>query len=77
LRLYPDRYQILFWVGTSDGRETFDYVEHGLHFDVVDGGLLTSRPLPRSSGIIFLTPSWVRVERRVIGELEAGIAHCK
>jgi lipopolysaccharide transport system ATP-binding protein len=61
LRLYPDRYYLLVWIGTPDGRETYDYVEADLHFDVTDGGRFTSRPLPRSSGLIFLTPEWRQV----------------
>jgi len=63
MRLYPDRYQIQLWAGSPDGRDTFDKVEHGLYFDVVDGGQLTSRSLPRSRGVVFLTPTWAVVDR--------------
>lgn len=58
IRLYPDRYKLILWVGSVCGRDPFDYVGDGLYIDIMDGGALTSRALPRSSGIVFLTPAW-------------------
>ena len=58
IRLYPGTYRVALWIGTPDGRETFDYVENALSLEITDGGRLTKRALPRSSGIVFLTPSW-------------------
>ena len=62
LRLYPDRYFIGLFVGSSHGRDWYDWCEECLQFEIVGGGRLTTRPLPRSSGLLFLTPSWERVD---------------
>jgi len=58
VRLYPDTYFIGLWAGSLTSIETFDYVIDCLSFTIVDGGKLTSRRLPRSAGILFLTPEW-------------------
>ena len=60
VRLYPDSYFVSLWVGSEDSNEVFDYAENCLSFEIVGGGRLTSRRLPRSSGILFLTPDWSR-----------------
>ena len=62
LRLYPDTYYITLWAGSAGGSETYDYVEDCMDFEIADGGKLTSRRLPRSSGLLFLTPEWAQVE---------------
>ena len=58
VRLYPDTYFISLWAGSITSTETFDHVVDCLSFDIVDGGKLTSRFLPRSAGILFMTPEW-------------------
>ena len=63
IRLYPDTYYASLWVGTVTSTETFDHVQDCLSFSIVDGGKLTARHLPRSAGIVFLTPEWNREER--------------
>jgi lipopolysaccharide transport system ATP-binding protein len=59
IRLYPDVYTVRLWIGPSHGGgETYDEIEQAFSFEIADGGLLTSRQLPRSSGLFFLTPDW-------------------
>lgn len=58
VRLYPDTYFISLWAGSMTSTETFDRVVDCLSFEIVDGGKLTSRLLPRSAGILFMTPEW-------------------
>lgn len=61
IRLYPDVYSIGLWLGSADSHTTFDHVEDCISFQVIDGGKLTLRQLPRSSGLLFLTPTWDEV----------------
>lgn len=58
VRLYPDTYFISLWAGSITSTERFDHVVDCLSFDIVDGGKLTARLLPRSAGILFMTPEW-------------------
>jgi lipopolysaccharide transport system ATP-binding protein len=58
IRLYPDKYFIGLWAGSLTSTETFDHVIDCLSFDIVNGGKLTTRHLPRQAGILFLTPIW-------------------
>jgi len=63
LRFYPDTYYVSLWVGSVTSTETFDHVQDCLSFEIVDGGRLTARRLPRRAGLLFLTPEWRRVEQ--------------
>jgi lipopolysaccharide transport system ATP-binding protein len=58
LRLYPGSYLVSLYVSNWANTEVLDHAEDCLRFNVVDGGRLTMRPLPRHSGLIFLTPAW-------------------
>jgi lipopolysaccharide transport system ATP-binding protein len=58
IRLYPGIYKVSFWVGTVNSTETYDNVDDCLSFEIVEGGNLTTRSLPRSSGLFFFTPEW-------------------
>lgn len=58
LRLYPDVYSFSLWAGCLASTEKYDYVEDCISFEMIDGGKLTTRTLPRSAGILFLTPQW-------------------
>ncbi len=60
VRLYPGTYFLSFWAGSTNSVETYDHVEDCVSFNIVDGGKLTTRSLPRSAGILFLTPTWKR-----------------
>lgn len=58
IRLYPDIYMVRIWVGGGPGGETYDEIENAIKFEIIDGGQLTSRNLPKSSGRFYLTPEW-------------------
>lgn len=58
VRLYPDTYFISLYVGDATSIETYDRVEDCCSFIIEDGGKLTTRRLPRSGGLLFLTPDW-------------------
>jgi len=60
IRFYPGLYYITLWIGDTGGRECYDRVENCLMLNILDGGELATRPLPKSSGFIFLTPEWIR-----------------
>ena len=62
VRLYPDKYYISVWAGSTKSTETFDLVIDCLKFEIVSGGRLATRPLPKSAGLIFLTPEWKLIE---------------
>lgn len=58
VRFYPGSYLVSLWAVNSANTEVFDHVEDCLEFRIVDGGRRTMRRLPRSHGILFLTPAW-------------------
>lgn len=58
VRLYPGTYHVSFWVGTVNSTETYDNQDDCLTFEIAEGGNLTTRSLPRSSGLFFFTPEW-------------------
>ena len=57
-RFYPGGYQLSLWAGTPDSQLTYAEWPDALRFVVVGGGGRTARTLPRSSGVVFLTPGW-------------------
>ncbi|MBK7517924.1 MAG: Wzt carbohydrate-binding domain-containing protein [Betaproteobacteria bacterium] len=70
VRLYPGRFLVGVWAGSRDGRDSHDHIESGLSFEILDGGTLTSRPLPRTTGLLFLTPRWNTVPTSAIDSNE-------
>ena len=64
VRLYPGSYYLSLYAGDIYSIETYDYIEDCLSFEIVDGGLLTSRALPRAAGLMFFTPHWRFVETK-------------
>ena len=58
VRLYPGSYYLSLWLGSTTSTEIFDYAQDCLMFNIIDGGKLTMRQLPRSAGLLFLTPEW-------------------
>jgi lipopolysaccharide transport system ATP-binding protein len=58
IRFYPGKYIISYWVGSKRSHDTYDFLEDIHFFEITDGGSLTQRKLPRSNGLIFLTPAW-------------------
>ena len=61
VRLYPDTYYLSFAVESFDSLVMYDLIEDCLSFNIVGGGNLTSRNLPKSAGILFLTPEWNQI----------------
>jgi lipopolysaccharide transport system ATP-binding protein len=60
IRLYPDTYYLSLWAGDMSSTETYDFVEDCISFEIIDGGELTTRLLPRAAGLLFLTPNWIK-----------------
>jgi len=58
VRFYPGSYRIGLFVGSPGGNESYDHVDGCLSFNIAGGGRLTSRTLPRTAGLLFLTPRW-------------------
>ena len=58
IRLYPGRYIIGFGLSNPAGTLVYDYIEECLVFNIQPGGNRIQRSLPRTSGLILLTPSW-------------------
>ena len=59
LRLYPGTYYLTLWMADV-AYQPFDKVEDCVAFDVVEGGALVMRTLPRSQAVIYTTPIWRR-----------------
>lgn len=57
-RLYPGKYFVSVWLGSSDGRDVYDYAIRALAFEIINTGKYTSRQLPLADGIILLNPIW-------------------
>lgn len=58
VRLYPGTYYLSLYAGDLSSAEAYDHIEDCISFEIIDGGRLTTRPLPRSAGLMFLTPEW-------------------
>ncbi|TSD65885.1 ABC transporter ATP-binding protein [Inquilinus sp. KBS0705] len=58
VRLYPGTYYLSLYAGDTSSTEIYDYLEDCISFEIVDGGKLTNRALPKSAGLLFLTPEW-------------------
>ncbi len=56
IRFYPGSYTISLYMGDPNSHEVVDHVEECLTMRILTG--LTTRSLPRTSGLIFLTPRW-------------------
>ena len=61
IRLYPGSYRITLYINDGSNTQLFDQAENCLTFDITDGGHYTFRPLPRHSGLFFLTPDWTAI----------------
>ena len=60
IRFYPGTYYLSLYAGDTSSTEIYDYLEDCISFEVIDGGSLTGRSLPRSAGLLFLTPVWTK-----------------
>lgn len=61
IRLYPGTYYLSLYAGDMSSVEKYDYVEDCISFEILDGGKLTTRHLPQSAAILFLTPKWIEI----------------
>ena len=61
IRLYPGTYYLSLYAGDTSSTEIYDYLEDCISFEIIDGGKLTSRHLPKSAGLLFITPEWSKV----------------
>jgi lipopolysaccharide transport system ATP-binding protein len=58
IRFYPETYWVGLYLGSENYSELYDYIEKSISFEIINNGRLTSRPLSRPAGLLFLTPNW-------------------
>ncbi len=58
VRLYPGAYTVTLWAADPANTTVYDHADNCLTFNITDGGKLTFRPLPRESGLWFMTSDW-------------------
>jgi lipopolysaccharide transport system ATP-binding protein len=62
IRFYPGKYIIGIGASSIDGHDVYDLKKECISFNIISGGLLTSRNLPKNTGLIFMTPEWERIK---------------
>jgi lipopolysaccharide transport system ATP-binding protein len=62
IRLYPGTYYFSLYIGDNSSTEIYDYLEDCISFEIIDGGKLTGRNLPKSAGFLFITPEWRKLD---------------
>ena len=58
IRLFPGIYYISLTSASSTGHQVYDSIDNVVTFEITDGGLYTTRSLPRVAGLFFLNPNW-------------------
>ncbi len=58
IRLFPGIYSVNIEITNTTGHEVFDGITECVTFRIIDGGKYTTRNLPRSVGLFFVTPQW-------------------
>ncbi len=58
LSFYPNTYKLGFWIGSTDGSETYDHLLRCAEFNIIEGSSLVKRTLNRNGGVLFLKPDW-------------------
>lgn len=58
INFYPNTYKLGFWIGSTDGSETYDHLLRCAEFNVIEGSSLVKRTLSKNGGILFLRPEW-------------------
>ncbi len=58
INLYPETYKLGFWIGSTDGSETYDHLLRCAEFTITEGSNLVKRTLSQNGGILFLRPEW-------------------
>lgn len=61
IRLFPGSYSINLVSANTTGHQIYDNIENAISFNILDGGKYTQRNLPRSAGLFFQNPDWVKL----------------
>lgn len=61
IRLFPGIYNVTITCASTTGHEVYDNIEEAVTFTITDGGIYTSRQLPKAAGLFFLNPQWSRL----------------
>lgn len=61
IRLFPGSYSINIVSANTTGHQIYDNIENAISFNILDGGKYTQRNLPRSAGLFFQNPDWVKL----------------
>lgn len=62
IRLFPGIYYISLTSASSTGHQVYDSIDNVVTFEITDGGLYTTRSLPRVAGLFFLNPEWKKLK---------------
>lgn len=60
IRLFPGIYNVTLTCANTTGHEVYDNIEEAITFIILDGGIYTSRYLPKTAGLIFMNPEWIK-----------------
>ncbi len=60
IRLFPGIYNVTLTCANTTGHEVYDNIEEAITFTILDGGIYTSRYLPKTAGLIFMNPEWIK-----------------
>lgn len=61
IRLFPGSYSITLISANTTGHQIYDNIDNAISFNILDGGKYTQRNLPRSAGLFFQNPDWVKL----------------
>ncbi len=61
IRLFPGSYSITLISANTTGHQIYDNIDHAISFNILDGGKYTQRNLPRSAGLFFQNPDWLKL----------------
>lgn len=61
IRLFPGSYSITLISANTTGHQIYDNIDSAISFNILDGGKYTQRNLPRSAGLFFQNPDWVKL----------------
>lgn len=61
IRLFPGSYSITLISANTTGHQIYDNIENAISFNILDGGKYTQRNLPRSAGLFFQNPDWLKL----------------
>jgi len=59
-KLYPGEYYVSLWLATS-AYEALDRIDNAFKFTVIEGGIVVTRLLDRSSAVVHEIPEWTRI----------------